>query len=133
GHALSIGPRVGRINRAAIHCSAPVPKTSKRRASPGLPPRIRAGRNACTGGRAYCHLREEERTIRLDRIHSWEQVGRKPAAVPLTPPATTAPQAATAWPQPVRRRRPFRTILVLALLSLGGRWLVINAAHEPSP
>jgi len=29
------------------------------------------GRNGCTYIRAYCHLREEERTFRLDRVVSW--------------------------------------------------------------
>ena len=39
------------------------------------PVRIYQGRNGYTYLRAYCHLREEERTFRLDRIRSWEQIG----------------------------------------------------------
>ena len=39
------------------------------------PLRIYQGRNGYTYLRAYCNLRDQERTFRLDRIRSWEQNG----------------------------------------------------------
>jgi predicted DNA-binding transcriptional regulator YafY len=39
------------------------------------PLRIYRGHNGCTYVRAWCYLRREERTFRLDRVRSWEPIG----------------------------------------------------------
>jgi predicted DNA-binding transcriptional regulator YafY len=38
------------------------------------PLRIYRGHNGCTYVRAWCYLRREERTFRLDRVRSWEPI-----------------------------------------------------------
>jgi len=39
------------------------------------PRRIFRGDNGYTYIRAWCHLREDKRTFRLDRIRSWQPIG----------------------------------------------------------
>lgn len=127
------------------------------------PLRVYQGRNGHTYLRAWCHLREEERTFRMDRIRSWEQLGEgkgaetrtswsmpqpdlphqlviqgspqglSPQACPPVPLAIVPVQAAspgTFAPRAVRRRNPLRTLFLLGLLFLAGRWLLVSGNFE---
>ena len=151
------------------------------------PRRIFRGGNGYAYIRAWCHLRAEERTFRLDRVRSWEpfrtaadQMSHQPseqnAALirqkqPVSPavsihqatltncvdvesnseetasgaekPGTSsgdftstgvgfaAPNTVSLTaPRRIRRRHPFRTVLLLAGIFLAGRWLVISGTAE---
>lgn len=125
----------------------------KERGGNGIEPiRYFSGRNGCAYLKAYCHLREEVRTFRTDRIHSWTEVEeghsayqpqpRNPAPVPVQTSARTTSSVSTiSWEnrtplQPVQahmnspaasaaksRPRCLRVLFIVALLFVGGKWL----------
>jgi len=94
------------------------------------PMRIYRARNGCTYIKAYCHLREEERTFRLDRIRSWEQIGPEQMERERIGAAGGDSTASTSVPRSVRHGHPFRTLILLALLFLAGRWMVRSGTAE---
>jgi len=94
------------------------------------PMRIYPARNGCTYIKAYCHLREEERTFRLDRIRSWEQIGPEQMERERIGAAGGDSTASTSVPRSVRHGHPFRTLILLALLFLAGRWMVRSGTAE---
>jgi hypothetical protein len=93
------------------------------------PIRTYRSRNAETYLEAFCHLRREKRTFRLDRIASWvveevqERVSARPQASPTPlPPAPQLPPAPT--PQP---RAPQPTVVPSHARRGGGTWSWIAA------
>jgi predicted DNA-binding transcriptional regulator YafY len=62
------------------------------------PRRIFRGGNGYTYIRAWCHLRAEERTFRLDRVRSWEPIG--------TGAGQTSHQPSEQHAAPIRKKQP---------------------------
>ena len=84
------------------------------------PRRIFRGGNGYTYIRAWCHLRVEERTFRLDRVRSWEPIGTAAGRTPHQPAGQHAVHITQKQPVSYRRRRRASSTTLL----LEACWLV---------